>query len=126
MELDHAARPSRLWGRDGAGIRGGCGLRLDLLVALLRLQNGEVDVPGDGIPPAKFQEVMGDPAQAARVVQGGQLQTGYITLNVTMAPFDKLEVRKAVNMAIRNNEIQLRRTGLCERLTGRRIEPIPA
>jgi ABC-type transport system substrate-binding protein len=40
-------------------------------VALLRLQNGEVDIPGDGIPPAKFQEVMGDPEQAARVVQGG-------------------------------------------------------
>ncbi len=58
------------------------------VVALLRLQNGEVDVPGDGIPPAKFTEVMADPAQAARVVQGGQLHTGYITLNVTIPPFD--------------------------------------
>src|SRR5688500_5145981 len=38
------------------------------IVALLRLQNGEVDVPGDGIPPAKFQEVMDDPEQKARVV----------------------------------------------------------
>jgi ABC-type transport system substrate-binding protein len=75
------------------------------VVALLRLQNGEVDVPGDGIPPAKFTEVMGDPAQAARVVQGGQLHTGYITLNVTTAPFDKLEVRKAVNMAINKERI---------------------
>lgn len=75
------------------------------VVALLRLQNGEVDVPGDGIPPAKFQEVMGDPAQAERVVQGGQLHTGYITLNVTAAPFDKLEVRKAVNMAINKDRI---------------------
>ena len=75
------------------------------VVALLRLQNGEVDVPGDGIPPAKFTEVMGDPAQAARVVQGGQLHTGYITLNVTMPPFDKVEVRKAVNMAINKERI---------------------
>ncbi len=75
------------------------------VVALLRLQNGEVDVPGDGIPPAKFMEVMADPAQAARVVQGGQLHTGYITLNVTQAPFDKLEVRKAVNMAINKDRI---------------------
>lgn len=75
------------------------------VVALLRLQNGEVDVPGDGIPPAKFMEVMGDPAQAAQVVQGGQLQTGYITLNVTIPPFDKLEVRKAVNMAINKERI---------------------
>lgn len=75
------------------------------VVALLRLQNGEVDVPGDGIPPAKFQEVMADPAQAARVVQGGQLHTGYITLNVTTPPFDKVEVRKAVNMAINKDRI---------------------
>lgn len=75
------------------------------VVALLRLQNGEVDLPGDGIPPAKFTEVMADPAQAAQVVQGGQLQTGYITLNLGIAPFDKLEVRKAVNMAINKDRI---------------------
>ncbi len=75
------------------------------VVALLRLQSGEVDVPGDGIPPAKFIEVMGDPAQAARVVVGGQLHTGYITLNVTLPPFDKVEVRQAVNMAINKDRI---------------------
>ena len=67
------------------------------IVALLRLQNGEVDIPGDGIPPAKFREVMNDPEQKARVVEGGQLQTGYITMNVMMKPFDDLKVRKAVN-----------------------------
>ncbi len=75
------------------------------IVALLRLQNGEVDVPGDGIPPAKFQEVMGDPAQAERVVEGGQLHTGYITLNTQMPPFDNAEVRRAVNMAINKDRI---------------------
>lgn len=75
------------------------------VVALLRLQSGEVDVPGDGIPPAKFTEVMADPAQAAQVVVGGQLHTGYITLNVGIAPFDKVEVRKAVNMAINKERI---------------------
>lgn len=75
------------------------------IVALLRLQNGEVDVPGDGIPPAKFQEVMGDPEQAARVIEGGQLHTGYITLNVKMPPFDNAEVRRAVNMAINKERI---------------------
>ena len=75
------------------------------VVALLRLQNGEVDLPGDGIPPAKFTEVMADPAQAAEVVEGGQLQTGYITLNVTIPPFDNVAVRKAVNMAINKDRI---------------------
>jgi len=75
------------------------------VVALLRLQNGEVDVPGDGIPPAKFTEVMADPDQKARVVEGGQLQTGYVTMNVTQPPFDKVEVRRAVNMALNKDRI---------------------
>lgn len=75
------------------------------IVALLRLQKGEVDVPGDGIPPAKFQEVMADPEQKARVVEGGQLQTGYITMNVEMPPFDNKAVRQAVNMAINKDRI---------------------
>ena len=75
------------------------------VVALLRLQNGEVDVPGDGIPPAKFQEVMSDPAQAERVVEGGQLHTGYITLNVNTPPMDDVRVRQAINMAINKARI---------------------
>ena len=75
------------------------------IVALLRLQNGEVDVPGDGIPPAKFQEVMDDPEQKARVVIGGQLHTGYITMNTTKPPFDDVKVRQAVNMAINKERI---------------------
>lgn len=75
------------------------------VVALLRLQKGEVDVPGDGIPPAKFTEVMGNPDEAARVVEGGQLHTGYVTMNVTRPPFDKVEVRRAVNMALNKDRI---------------------
>ena len=75
------------------------------VVALLRLQNGEIDIPGDGIPPAKFTEVMGDPVQKARVVTGDVLHTGYITMNVTTPPFDKVEVRRAVNMAINKDRV---------------------
>ena len=75
------------------------------VVALLRAENGEVDIPGDGIPPAKFVEVMNDPAQAANVIEGGQLHTGYITLNVNTPPFDKVEVRRAVNMAINKERV---------------------
>jgi ABC-type transport system substrate-binding protein len=75
------------------------------VVALLRLQNGEVDIPGDGIPPAKFLEVTQNPEQAKMVVEGGQLQTGYVTMNVNTPPFDKVEVRRAVNMAINKDRI---------------------
>ncbi|KQT47607.1 peptide ABC transporter substrate-binding protein [Aureimonas sp. Leaf454] len=75
------------------------------VVSLLRVQNGEVDVPGDGIPPAKFREVMGNPTEAGRVVEGVQLHTGYITMNTKAAPFDDLKVRQAVNMAINKDRI---------------------
>lgn len=75
------------------------------VVALLRLQNGEVDVPGDGIPPAKFIEVKDDPKFKDLIIQGGQLHTGYVTMNVKIAPFDKVEVRQAVNMAINKDRI---------------------
>ena len=78
---------------------------LEPTVALLRLQSGEADVPGDGIPPAQFLQVMNNAEYDDQIVEGGQLQTGYITMNTQMAPFDNLDVRKAVNMAINKDRI---------------------
>ncbi len=75
------------------------------VVALLRLQQGEVDIPGDGIPPAKFIEVTRDEQFKDFIIEGGQLQTGYITMNVKMPPFDNKAVRQAVNMAINKERI---------------------
>lgn len=75
------------------------------LVALLRLERGEVDILGDGIPPARFLQVKDDPANADKIVEGGQLHTGYLTMNVKMAPFDNKDVRQAVNMAINKDRI---------------------
>ncbi|SFP18265.1 ABC transporter substrate-binding protein [Tranquillimonas alkanivorans] len=78
---------------------------LEPTVALLRMQQGQADIPGDGIPPAQFLQVMNDPEQADNVVEGGQLHTGYITLNTQMEPFDDKAVRQAVNMAINKDRI---------------------
>lgn len=78
---------------------------LEPTVALLRLQNGEADILGDGIPPAQFLQVMNNPEQAENVVEGGQLHTGYVTMNTQMEPFDNVEIRKAVNMAINKPRI---------------------
>ena len=75
------------------------------LVALLRLQRGEVDILGDGIPPAKFLEVMQSAEWKDNVVEGGQLHTGYVTMNVNVPPFDKKEVRQAVNHAINKDRV---------------------
>lgn len=75
------------------------------VVALLRLQKGEIDIPGDGIPPAKFVEAMEDAALKDLIIQGGQLHTGYVTMNVKIPPFDNVKVRQAVNMAINKDRI---------------------
>jgi ABC-type transport system substrate-binding protein len=75
------------------------------IVALLRLERGEIDIAGDGVPPAKFLEVTGNPEFDGSIVEGSQLHTGYITMNTQMAPFDNLKVRQAVNMAINKDRI---------------------
>jgi ABC-type transport system substrate-binding protein len=74
-------------------------------VALLRLQRGEVDVLGDPIPPARFVEIRNDPKWKGNIVEGGQLHTGYVSMNVRMKPFDNVKVRQAVNMAINKDRI---------------------
>jgi ABC-type transport system substrate-binding protein len=77
----------------------------DPTVAVLRLKKGEVDIVGDGIPPAQFAEVMADPANKDLIAAGDQLHTGYVTMNVTQAPFDNPKVRQAINMAINKDRI---------------------
>jgi oligopeptide transport system substrate-binding protein len=77
----------------------------DPTVAVLRLKKGEVDIVGDGLPPAQFTEAMADPANKDLIAVGDQLQTGYVTMNVTQPPLDNLKVRQAVNMAINKDRI---------------------
>ncbi|ABE57576.1 ABC transporter substrate-binding protein [Chromohalobacter israelensis] len=74
-------------------------------VALMRLQRGEVDIAGDGIPPAQFLQFRNDPEFKDLMVIGDQLHTGYLTMNVTMPPLDEVEVRRAINMAINKERI---------------------
>ncbi len=75
------------------------------LVALLRLQKGEVDIAGDGIPPAKFLEMSKGPDAKEMIVDGQQLNTGYVTLNTHIKPLDNVKVRQALNMAINKDRI---------------------
>ncbi|MBA1272529.1 ABC transporter substrate-binding protein [Stutzerimonas azotifigens] len=77
----------------------------DPSVALLRLEKGEVDIAGDGVPPARFLQFRKDPKFKDMLVVGDQLHTGYLTLKTTLAPFDNLKVRQAVNMAISKDRI---------------------
>jgi peptide/nickel transport system substrate-binding protein len=77
----------------------------DPTVALLRLQRGEIDIAGDGIPPAQFVDMTTGAETKDLVVLSDQLQTGYLTMNVTKPPFDSLLVRQAVNMAIDKDRV---------------------
>ena len=78
---------------------------VDPNVAFLRLQRGEVDILGDGIPAARYTEVINDPVLGEQVAMGEQMQTGYVTINVTMEPFTDVRVRRALNMAINKDRI---------------------
>ncbi|UDL94017.1 ABC transporter substrate-binding protein [Lichenihabitans sp. PAMC28606] len=75
------------------------------LVAILRLQKGEVDIAGDGIPPAKYLEMKKSPDAADMIVDRAQFETSYITINTTKKPFDDVRVRQALNMAINKDRI---------------------
>jgi len=77
----------------------------DPTVAVLRLQKGEIDIAGDGIPPAQFADIMSDPANQDLIAVGEQLHTGYVTLNAKLAPLDNVKVRQAINMAINKDRI---------------------
>ena len=75
------------------------------LVALLRLQKGEVDIAGDGIPPAKYLDMKKSKDFEGMIVDRQQLETSYVTLNTQIKPFDNVKVRQAVNMAINKERI---------------------
>jgi oligopeptide transport system substrate-binding protein len=77
----------------------------DPTVNVLRLKKGEVDIVGDGIPPAQFNEIMKDASTKDLVAVGDQLHTGYVTLNVKIPPLDNVKVRQAINMAINKDRI---------------------
>jgi peptide/nickel transport system substrate-binding protein/oligopeptide transport system substrate-binding protein len=75
------------------------------LTALLRLQHGEIDALGDGIPPAKFNEVMANETLKKDVVIGPRLATTYVTMKTNQKPFNDQRVREAVNHAINKARI---------------------
>lgn len=78
---------------------------IDPTVALARLKSGEIDLLGDSIPAASYVAESSDAANKGMIIEGGQLHTGYVTLNVKIKPFNDVKVRQALNHAINKDRI---------------------
>jgi methyl-accepting chemotaxis protein/ABC-type transport system substrate-binding protein len=60
---------------------------------------GELDL-AHGIPPKVVNELRNDPRYAAYLLTTTQLHTSYLGWDNTTAPFDRVEVRQAINYAV--------------------------
>jgi ABC-type transport system substrate-binding protein len=67
-------------------------------LAWFKYQRGELDVAG--IPSAEFSRVMADGRYRAVLLERTTLRTQYVGINCALAPFDRVEVRRALNLAI--------------------------
>jgi methyl-accepting chemotaxis protein/ABC-type transport system substrate-binding protein len=76
----------------------------DVADAFLR---GELDV-AHGIPPKIVSELRSDPRYAPYLLTTVQLHTSYLGYDSSSAPFDRVEVRQAVNYAIDRERINER------------------
>ena len=73
--------------------------------ALLKLQRGEVDVLGDGVPVADLPRVMADPKWKAQLASQPLVAISYMFMNVDMKPFDNVKVRQALSWAINRDKM---------------------
>lgn len=76
-------------------------LGFDNDVGVQKVQDGDYEIGLDVSPqgPA-LEQTLNDPELSKRLINEPSLCTRYIFLNTTVEPFDKLEVRQAVNWAI--------------------------
>jgi len=82
------------------------GLTANPSTALLRLERGEVDVLGDGIPSADYLRTKQDPTWGKYVYDASEIATYYVFMNVNEKPFTDVKVRQAVNYAIDTVRLQ--------------------
>lgn len=75
-------------------------LSFDPSTAALKLERGEVDVLGDGVPLADIPRVMADPELGKLVHSQPLVAISSLFMNVEMEPFDNVRVRRALSWAI--------------------------
>lgn len=75
-------------------------LSFDPSTALVKLEHGEVDVLGDGVPSADLARVQADPKLERLLHSQPLVATSYLFMNVRMKPFNDVKVRRALSWAI--------------------------
>ena len=73
--------------------------------ALLKLQRGEVDVLGDGVPVADLTRVKVDPKWKQQIFSQPLVAISYLFMNVAMKPYDDVKVRQALSWAINRDKL---------------------
>lgn len=73
--------------------------------ALTLLEGGQIDVLGDGVPPAEVARLKSDPAWRGRLHSHTEMSTEYLFINVQMRPFTDVRVRQAVSWAIDRDKL---------------------
>ena len=76
-------------------------LNVESSTSVLQIEKGEADIALDFVSPADYPRLSGDPVLSKRLLQlQASPNVDYVIINSNKEPFNKLEVRKAMNMAI--------------------------
>lgn len=74
-------------------------------VGILRVENGQADLVGDGIPSANYTSLRANPQYASGITAGYSPAVVLLALNERVKPFNNPLVREAVQMAINKQHL---------------------
>jgi oligopeptide transport system substrate-binding protein len=74
-------------------------------VALLKLQKGQLDLLGDGVPPADYPRLAADPKWSKVINKGKVFGLIYLSMNTLHSPLSDLRVRQAIAYAVDREKI---------------------
>ncbi len=85
-------------------------LSIESSVEILKIENGEADIALDFVPSSDYPRLAADPVLSKRLIASqGFPNTGYVIMNNNKEPFNKVEVRQALSMAVdRDRIVQLK------------------
>ncbi len=85
-------------------------LSIESSVEILKIENGEADIALDFVPSADYPRLAADATLSKQLIASeGFPNTGYVIMNNNKEPFNKVEVRKALSMAVdRDRLVQLK------------------